>query len=374
MYDAIVVGARCAGSPLAMVLAREGFRILLVDRDTFPSDILSTHYIHPPGVNILAKWGLLDEVLASNCPPLRRSTFGFGPAVGQGEMDPEGKQFGLAPRRYVLDNILIRAASAAGAEVREGFSLQGLGRDGETVTGISGRDATGAAVVETARIVVGADGLHSRVARLVDPVEYNRVESLVCAYYAYFSGVDIDMASIYLYGAPGAGALAFPTNDGRLCVAGARQREDMDRYRSDIESTFFATLEQANPDFAARVRAGKREERFLGSGDLPHYFRKPYGPGWALVGDAGLHLDPTMGLGITKAFSEVELLAPALAAGLRGEKGREAALAEFHAARDRDWVPMAQQNLEMASGIGGANSAVRFRPWSEIDAERAAAV
>jgi flavin-dependent dehydrogenase len=354
-----------------MMLARGGLRVLLVDRDRFPSDIMSTHYIHPPGVNILAKWGLLDEVLASNCPPLRRTTFGLGPQTGQGEMDPEGKQFGLAPRRYVLDTILVRAASAAGAEVREGFSFQDLVRENGEVVGISGRDASGAGVTEQARIVIGADGLHSRVARLANPVEYNRVDSIVCAYYSYFSGVDIDMSSIYLFGVPGAGALAFPTNDARLCVAGARQRGDMDGYRADIEGTFFATLETANSGFAARVRAGKREERFLGSGELPHYFRKPYGPGWALVGDAGLHLDPTMGLGITKAFSEVELLAPSLVAALRGERAIEEALAEFHAARDRDWVPLAQQNLEMAAGIGGA-APIRFRTWAELEVERAA--
>ncbi|HXH23305.1 MAG TPA: NAD(P)/FAD-dependent oxidoreductase [Dehalococcoidia bacterium] len=373
MYDAIVVGARCAGAPTAMLLAREGFRVLLLDRDTFPSDIMSTHYIHPPGVAALSQWGVLDAVLASGCPPLRRTSFALGPQVTVSEHDPEGRAIALCPRRHVLDKILVDAAVKAGVELREDFVVRDLlfAPDG-AVTGITARDAAGRTVSEEARIVVGADGLHSRVARLVQPTEYNRVETLLCAYYSYFSGVEVERDCIYLYGTLGAGVLAFPTNRSLLCIAAARPRAQMAAFRANMEAAFFESIELANAEFAARVRAGRREERFLGTGDLPHYFRKPYGPGWALVGDAGLHLDPTNGLGITKAFSEVQLLAPALAAGLRGQRPMDEALAEYHARRDQQWVPLGQQNLEMSSAVGLAAPG-RFRPWSEIEAEIAAA-
>jgi 2-polyprenyl-6-methoxyphenol hydroxylase-like FAD-dependent oxidoreductase len=160
--------------------------------------------------------------------------------------------------------------------------------------------------------------------------------------------------------------LAFPTNDAEVCIVAARPLADMHLFRADLEGTYFATLALAAPDLAAKVRAGKREERFLGSGDLPHYFRKPFGPGWVLVGDAGLHLDPTMGLGIMKAFSEVALLVPALVAGLGTSRPIEDSLAQFHARRDQDWVPMAQQNLQMSSQLSGAE-APAMRPWSEVE-------
>src|SRR3954462_5508452 len=159
-YDAIVVGARCARSPTAMLLARKGYRVLLLDKASFPSDTLSVHYIHQPGVASLARWGLLDRVIASNCPSVRRQRIDFGPFALVGEAPPvDGIAEGYAPRRTVLDQILVEAAAAAGAEVREHFSVQEILVDGERVTGIRGRDADGATVTEHARIVIGADGL-----------------------------------------------------------------------------------------------------------------------------------------------------------------------------------------------------------------------
>ena len=168
MYDAIVVGARCAGSPTAMLLARAGYRVLLVDRAGFPSDTLSTHYIHQPGVARLRRWGLLDRVVATGCPPARRMTFDVGPFALSGAPTPaDGADAAYAPRRYLLDQILLEAASAAGAEVRERFSVGELLIEDGRVTGIRGRQAGGATVTERAAIVIGADGMRSRVARAV---------------------------------------------------------------------------------------------------------------------------------------------------------------------------------------------------------------
>lgn len=192
MYDAIVVGARCAGSPTAMLLARKGYRVLLVDKARFPSDVLSVHYIHQPGGARLKRWGLLDQVVASNCPPVRRQRLDFGPVVLEAAPPPvDGVADGYAPRRTVLDKILIDAAAAAGAEVRERFTVDGLIVDGDRVTGVRGHAAGGATVTEEARIVVGADGLHSRVARIVGAPAYEVRPALTCAYYAYWDGVPV---------------------------------------------------------------------------------------------------------------------------------------------------------------------------------------
>ena len=175
MYDAIVVGARCAGSPTAMLLARRGLRVLLVDKAHFPSDTLSTHYIHQPGVAALKRWGLLPQIERSGCPPIRRYTLDVGPFALEGTPPPIGDVGeAYSPRRYVLDQILVEAAAEAGAEVRQGFTVQELLTDGERVVGIRGRSAAGEPVTERARIVIGADGMNSLVARSVKATRLQR--------------------------------------------------------------------------------------------------------------------------------------------------------------------------------------------------------
>jgi 2-polyprenyl-6-methoxyphenol hydroxylase-like FAD-dependent oxidoreductase len=168
-YDVIVVGARCAGSPLAMLLARHGFRVLVVDRATFPSDTVSTHVIHPPGIAALRRWGLADRVAATGCPPIGRYSFDFGPVALAGAPGSADSPHAYAPRRTRLDKILVDAAAAAGAEIREGFTVEELLIDDGVVTGVRGHDRGGRAVVERARVVVGADGRNSVVAKEVRP-------------------------------------------------------------------------------------------------------------------------------------------------------------------------------------------------------------
>jgi len=159
MYDAIIVGARCAGSPTAMLLARKGYRVLLVDRATFPSDVVNGYYIQQTGAAQLKRWGLLDTLHASNCPPLLTLTFDFGAFTLTGSPPPVGGVVeGYAPRRTVLDKILVDAAVEAGVELREGFAVQDLLWDGDRVAGICGHTQGGATVTEHARVVIGADG------------------------------------------------------------------------------------------------------------------------------------------------------------------------------------------------------------------------
>ena len=171
-YDAIVIGARCAGAPTAMLLARMGYRILMVDRSTFPSDTVSTHFVHAPGVAALERWGLRDKLAASGCPPVRTYTFDFGPFTIQGSPERGRCRRGLLPRRPVLDTMLVHAAANAGVEVREAFSVGEILVEDGAVIGIRSDRASGS-VTEHANVVVGADGRNSLVAKAVQPEQYN---------------------------------------------------------------------------------------------------------------------------------------------------------------------------------------------------------
>jgi flavin-dependent dehydrogenase len=345
MYDAIVVGARCAGAPTAMLLARAGYRVLMLDRSSFPSDIMSTHYIQPEGVAHLQRWGLLGEVVASNCPPITKVVMHFDGGEVAPPFNPDLPP-AYCPRRKVLDDILVRAAAGAGAELRERVVVDGLTFDGETVTGVRAHTKGGGTFTERARIVVGADGMHSVVAAEVKAPAYDEHPSLTCVYYSYFSGVPLDGAEIWI--GDGAGCLAFPTNDGLSCIAVGRGSEHFEEYRSDYERNFYRYLDEYLAGFAPRVRAGKREEPFIGTADVPNFFRKPYGDGWALVGDAGYHKDPVTGLGIMDAFRDAQLLADAIDAGFAGRQPLAEALAGYEEKRNTAAKPMYDVTVRIA--------------------------
>jgi flavin-dependent dehydrogenase len=344
MYDAIVVGARCAGSPTAMLLARAGHRVLMVDKATFPSDKLSTHYIHPPGVQAMERWGVLDAVLATNVPAITKVTLYVG---GVPLPTPPMEGVAYCPRRHLLDKILLDAAVAAGVEMREGFTVDEVLMDGERVTGVAGHARGGERVTAHARYVVGADSHHSVVAKAVNAPKYRERAALTGAYYSYWSGVPTDGAEIHA--SDRGGVLAFPTNDDQLCVAAGASIDRFKEYRADIEGTFMEIVDGA-PNFAARLRAGKREERWVGTCDVPNFFRKPWGPGWALVGDAGYMKDPTTGWGIADAFRDAELLATALDEALTGARPADEALAAYQEQRDAVAGPIYEMTLAMASG------------------------
>jgi flavin-dependent dehydrogenase len=327
MYDAIVVGARCAGSPTAMLLARQGHRVLVVDRAGFPSDTLSTHYIHQSGVASLERWGLLPRIAAAGAPGIRNYTLDVGPFALHGAPPPIGEVTeAYSLRRTVLDQMLVEAAADAGAQVRQHFPVDGLVTDGDRVTGIRSRGKT-----EHARVVIGADGLNSLVARGVGAPTYNDQGTLTCAYYTYWSGVEID--GVELYPRPGCMIVAAPTNDGQVVTIVLWPNAEFHAIRSDIERRFLEALELA-PGLAARVRRATRSERFRGTGRLPNFYRRPHGKGWALVGDAGYHKDPILALGISDAFRDAELLAQAVDAGLSGRAPLARALADYERRRN----------------------------------------
>ncbi|MDP1793376.1 MAG: NAD(P)/FAD-dependent oxidoreductase, partial [Acidimicrobiales bacterium] len=288
-YDAIVVGARCAGAPTAMLLAQAGHRVLLVDRAEFPSDTVSTHLIHAQGIAALRRWGLLDAVVASGCPEIGTYALDFGPITIKGTPRPvEGSSLAYAPRRIVLDKILVDGASAAGVELREHFTVEEVLTENGAVIGIRGHGADGVSVVEHARVVIGADGRNSHVAKAVKPEHYNEKPMLQWSFYSYFSGLPMDGFETYIR--PDRGWAAFPTNDDLTLVVCGWPQAESTSYKSDVETNFMKTFELA-PGFAERMRGAKREARFAG-GSVPNFFRKPFGPGWALVGDAGHSKDP----------------------------------------------------------------------------------
>jgi flavin-dependent dehydrogenase len=340
-YDVIVVGARVAGASTAMLLARRGFDVLLVDRARFPSDVPRGHYIRKHGPPRLADWGLLDRVLATGCPPITSITMDFGDFPLRGDnLEVDGVPVAVAPRRAVLDEVLVEAAAEAGVEVREGFAVQELTFDGDRVTGVRGLNG----MIERATFVIGADGRNSSVAKRVEAVAYGDTPTLACWYFSYWSGVS--HRGLEIYRSDDRVLFAFPTNDDLVAVFVGWPIDQLKTVRADTAGQLMAAVDR-EAELSERVRAGHREERIYGAAQLPNFLRKPYGRGWALVGDAGCHKDPFAALGVCDALRDAELLADALAEALSGVRPETAALSEYE--RRRNDATMAEYEANIRS-------------------------
>ncbi|HKE52308.1 MAG TPA: FAD-dependent monooxygenase [Actinomycetes bacterium] len=337
-HDVVVVGSRAAGAATALLLARLGYDVVLVDRAVFPADTLSTHQIARTGVVALHRWGLLDAVLASGAPAIRQVSFtAAGESITRAIKSRSGVDFLVAPRRYILDALVADAAARARADVRFGVEIDGVCRDdaGRAI-GVYGHDRSGAELEMAARFVVGADGLGSRVARWVgaDVIEQRGDQS--AAQYAYFDGVP--WPAIELIAANRALAGVFPTHHGEACIwvctptADARAARRLAPSRPEA---FAVLLQRAAPELADRLRTGRRTSPVTGMLRAPNLLRRAHGPGWALVGDAGYHRDPVTGHGLSDAYRDAELLAGALDAALRGDLDETDALAGYQRQRDQ---------------------------------------
>ena len=343
-WDAIVVGARCAGSPAALLLARQGYRVLAVDSAKFPSDTISTHLVHPPAVAALERWGLLDKLKATRCPPIAKYMFDFGPVVFAGAPGTAAAERAYCPRRTVLDELLVEAASEAGAEIRQGFTVDQVTVEGDRVTGIRGY-SNGKTVTESARVVIGADGRHSTVAKAIHPHQYNDKPPVQVSYYAYFSNLPTDGFETYVR--PHRGWAAMPTHDGLTVVIVGRPIAEFEENRKHVEENYFKAFELV-PSFAERIRSAKREAHFVGT-SVPGYFRKPFGPGWVLVGDAGYNKDFIPAMGILDAFRDAELCATALDETFSGRQTFEESMTAYQRARDEQVLPMYDFTYQIAT-------------------------
>lgn len=337
-HDVVVVGARAAGAATALLLARLGHDVVVVDRAMFPSDTLSTHQIARSGVVQLQRWGLLPAVLASGAPAIRQITFNAqGESVTRTVKHKAGVDFLVAPRRYILDTIVAEAAGSAGADVRHGVTVTGVRLDdtGRAI-GVYGQDGTDASVDIAARFVIGADGLSSRVARSVGAEVVEDRGDHGAAQYAYFTG--LPWPAIEFNASDRSLAGVFPTNDGEACVWVCTPSTDAHAARRRAASradAFGELLGRAAPALAARLRKARRTSPVFGMLRMPNHIRRAVGPGWALVGDAGYHRDAVTGHGISDAFRDAELLAAALHQTLRGRADDTAALAGYQRQRDR---------------------------------------
>ena len=348
MFDVIVVGARCAGAPTGMLLARRGYRVLIVDKSTFPSDqVLSTHLVWPHGIACLDRWGLLPKVAASDCPPLSKVRFDVGPVVLSGGFPPADGEMSdaYAPRRTVLDQILVQGAVAAGAELREACTMTGLLTDEYgTVCGVTLRSRNGTRK-ERASIVIGADGLYSSVARAVEAGSYETHPALQGTYFTYWDRVALDRIELYVR--PHRAVYGWPTNDGLALVGVNWPASEYAAVRADVERSYHTALEDVAPGLGERVRSGRRTARWIG-GSVPNYFRRPFGDGWALVGDAGYHKDPITAQGISDAFRDAELLVDAIDTGLSGRRPLDEALAAYEHRRNELSMQMYEFTCQLA--------------------------
>ena len=344
-HDVVVVGGRLAGAATALLLARAGLDVLVVDRGRSALDVPSTHVLMRSAVVQLQRWGLLDDVIAAGTPPVRRTTSTAGGEVTTISMRPSyGVDALYAPRRAVLDPILVNAAVRAGAELHRGTTVDAVTRDDTgRVTGVAGRDELGRHVVHRARWVVGADGVRSTIARATDAPFERRGRAATAVMYGYWSDVAADDLE-WIYGrAACAGVL--PSADGQACVFTAAPPSRVGGGVAALREL----VALASPALARRLAAGSGPADVRGGGGRPGFLRRPCGPGWALVGGAGVWTDPVGGHGLTEALRDAELLAVALAAAASGERTEADALARFHATRDR----LARPVLDIVDTIAG---------------------
>jgi flavin-dependent dehydrogenase len=333
-YDAIVVGSRVAGASTAMLMARRGMRVLMLDRRQPGTDTLSTHAQMRGATLQLQRWGLLDRVKRTDAPPIRRTTFHYGDATEVVDLKPSaGVEALFAPRRTVLDTILVDAAREAGVDVRFGVTVQDLLTRNGRVIGVIARSQTGQPMRVVAPITIGADGVRSVVARRAGATVEHSGANASAVIYGYWSGPIADGYEWFYR--PGSSAGLIPTNHGETCawvsVPSARFMREL---RGDLEGSFHRVLTETTPEGAARLRSlGRRERRFAGFAGIPGFLRRPYGPGWALVGDSSHFKDPLSAHGITDALRDAEFLADAVA-NVAGGSPEVPTLAAYAGRRD----------------------------------------
>jgi 2-polyprenyl-6-methoxyphenol hydroxylase-like FAD-dependent oxidoreductase len=335
-YDVVIVGGRVAGASTALLLARAGVRVALVERSGPGRDTVSTHGLMRAGVLQLRRWGLLDRVVAAGTPPIAGTVFRYrgGPDTRVSIRPRAGVAALYAPRRHLLDQLLVDAAAEAGADVVPGLTVTALCRDNSRVGGVHATGRDGHSVTLPAEITVGADGVRSTVADLVSAPVVRRGHAASGVLYRYVAELPTDGYE-WAYGDHAAAGL-IPTNHGQTCVFVSTTAGRMRTLRRlGGEQAFGVLLAAAAPSLVDRVGAARPASRLHGWAGTPGYVRRSWGRGWALVGDAGYFKDPITTHGMTDALRDAELLADAVLASYGGRLPQPVALAGYQAARDR---------------------------------------
>jgi flavin-dependent dehydrogenase len=325
--DAVIVGARCAGAATALLLARAGARVVLIDKGTYGSDTLSTHALMRGAVLQLHRWGVLPAIVSAGTPAVCSTTFSYR---DHDVTVPIEERFGVsalyAPRRSLLDRTLVDAAASSGVDVRFGVRVDDVIADADgRVRGIAAV-AGGTRLRIDAGIVIGADGLRSTIAQRVNaaPVVTGRHSAAVL--YSYWDG--LPATGYYWRFLPGASIGAIPTNDGATCVFASMPSG---RFRDEIQGNapraYRRLIRTVSAPFDARLDAARQVEPVRGFGGQAGFIKRATGPGWALVGDAAYFKDPLTAHGITDALRDAELLARAIG------QGTTAALADYETTR-----------------------------------------
>jgi flavin-dependent dehydrogenase len=333
-YDAVIIGARCAGAATALLLARSGARVLVVDRQAYGSDTLSTHALMRGAVLQLTRWGLIREIMAADTPAIRATTFHYGSEAIRVAIKPEhGVECLFAPRRTVLDRLLVDAARGAGAEVRHGVVLSELQfASNGRVVGVSLKDANGSCMTVRTGIVIGADGRQSTVARLVNARNYVEGSNAAGVVFGYYEDLNRDGSHWHFTKNVAAGVI--PTNSGHCVFAAVPASQFSTTFRGNVVRGFLQVLGANLPALRADLEGGRPIGRLRGFAGAPSYLRQCQGAGWALVGDAGYFKDPLTAHGITDAFRDAELLSRAIADG--SARGLEA----YQSERDALSLPL----------------------------------
>ncbi|MGH9337133.1 MAG: NAD(P)/FAD-dependent oxidoreductase, partial [Vicinamibacteria bacterium] len=335
------------GASTAMLLARSGLRVLAVEQGRFGSDTLSTHALMRGGVLQLHRWSVLPSLEAAGTPRIRTTSFHYGDEEIPIAIKPRhGIDSLYAPRRTLLDSLLVSAASDSGAEMVYGARVVDLARspDGRVI-GVR-IEGVGAEVREIrAQLVIGADGLHSRIADLAGASVLRRGRNASTFLYSYWSGLDVD--GFHWYYGPAVGAGAIPTNGEEVCVFAAAPRNRFwEEIRADLEAGYHRVLREAAPELLGPLARARRTGPVRGFPGEPGFLRQSSGPGWALVGDAGYFRDPITAHGITDALRDAEILARAVV------RGSDRDLAEYPIIRD-----------EMALGMFDASDRIAAYDW-----------
>ncbi|MBV8998131.1 MAG: FAD-dependent monooxygenase [Solirubrobacterales bacterium] len=354
-FDVIVVGARCAGAPLATLLARQGVKVAVVERATFPKDTLSTHIFQASAINFLKRLGVFDQVRETGARTyttvdLRQEDFGCKFSVRQRPGDDGAF---MSVRRFVLDPILLDAASAAGAEAMMSTNVTGLVRKGDRVVGARALHR-GKELILEAELVVGADGRNSTVGALAGARKYNVVPGERFGYWWFFAAADPgpDPSLVY-HRWDGRFVIAMPADGGLYQVIVLPDMRFLREFREDREAAFMAHARACRP-VAETLDGAHSVGKMFGVLKFECFFRESAGPGWALVGDAGHFKDPAPGQGIADAFRQVEALAPVIVRAIDdGNEALDASVAAWARWRDRD----AAEHYWLAADFGAAGRA-----------------